>query len=693
MIEIPVGRSELKPQLLGLSSLSPFPGETSSARAQMWTSHMGQTLVVKGATPPRIMTGCEADYGNYTFKVRMPANATIVKVIQKYPKSAGYEAIEENPLTLVIYEDADTRQFGVAEVPLTSIRHQHFGFRYKATAAQQRIYQGSNIGKGTILSDSPNIDEYGNYNYGVEANVALMSVPGIIEDGVIVSEDFVKKISSKGYKTVVMECGKKRFPLNLYGKDSEDYKPFPDIGQVVNDEGLLFALREYNPILAPVLMSPKALRTPEHPHDVCCYATPGARVVDVKVLHDNRRGQLSPTPSGMEAQMEKYSKATSRMYKTLLETYHSLKRERKRQGRDIQITDQFQTLLQHALSDDPENSKERITRTYRNAPLDDWRVEITLEYDVVPGVGAKITGADGDKGVICAIWKTEDMPVDQHGNRADFIMDGDSTGKRMNIGRMYRMYIAANMAYYSNVVRDMVDKKVPTQQIWDMVLEYYSIISPKNRKLLLSDAYKGSPEYHIESIVKSGFYATIPTDNTIESPDIIRRLRKEFPLPIGPVTYRGRSGRMVTTKSDVLIGGLYILTLEKDGKDWAAVASAKIGHFGFPSKIHQRDRYSEPGRSNPTRITGEAEVRLFEAVAKGSSAELIEMSNNPITHRAVYRHILTADKPTAIAKVVDRQKFPRGRGRNLGFMKHIMACGGVGLIQIDPESGKTIRRL
>jgi DNA-directed RNA polymerase beta subunit len=42
---------------------------------------------------------------------------------------------------------------------------------------------------------------------------------------------------------------------------------------------------------------------------------------------------------------------------------------------------------------------------------------------------------------LCQIAKPEDMPVDQNGNRADIIMDPNSTVSRMNLGRVYEMYI------------------------------------------------------------------------------------------------------------------------------------------------------------------------------------------------------------------------------------------------------------
>jgi len=693
----PQGREQLAPQLLGLSSLNSFPAETSSSRAQMWTSHMGQTQVIRGSCPPVVSTGTEWDYGQYTFNIKMPCNAIIRKVIPKYnTRTVGYESIRENPSTLVIFEDADSRagRLDCIEIPRHCIHHQHFGFVYVPTAAEKMLYEGAHIAEGTIIADSPNVDENGDYNFGIEAQVALMSLPGVIEDGIIVSEDFLESITSVGIETRVFSFGKKRFPLNMYGRDSGDYRPFPEIGQAVAEDGIVCALREYDPILAPIHMSPQALRTPDPPHDDVIYAPPGAIVRDIQVWHDNRRTSAPPTPVGMEVQPARYHSAASRYYKAIVDTVDGVERERKRSGRPFQLGERLEEAMVKAIADDPSNGgDQKITYTYRNEPLDDWRIEITVEYPVIPDIGSKATGQDGDKGVFVEVRKREEMPVDMHGNRADIVMDAESGIKRMNMGRLYRQYFASACLYHTGVVRDMYDKKVSIEEIWNYLLGFYAICSPVKHRLLTSASYQGSAAEHVESVVKDQIRLTIPCDNPRRSIDMVRELEKEYPTPYGPVSFIGKRGNKITTKNKVRIGGMYILILEKTGNDWAAVSSGKTSHFGFPAKRTQRDRYSEPGRTGSTRVGGEAESRLGEAIAQGSFAELIEQSNSPVTHGNIVYNLLTHPTPSNMDSAVDRNVAPRGQGRNLRFPKHIFGCFGFRMIQVDPESGETLQRL
>lgn len=121
-----------------------------------------------------------------------------------------------------------------------------------------------------------------------------------------------------------------------------------------------------------------------------------------------------------------------------------------------------------------------------------------------------------------------------------------------------------------------------------------------------------------------------------------------------------------------------MLLLEKTGSDWSAVSSAKLQHFGLPSKLTNRDKHSAPGRNHPVRLLGEDEVRLFSAmVGSEIAAEFLEMSNNPTAHKHIMANILRADKPTGIENIIDRNVVPKGNARPLVFARHMLECAGM----------------
>ena len=281
--------------------------------------------------------------------------------------------------------------------------------------------------------------------------------------------------------------------------------------------------------------------------------------------------------------------------------------------------------------------------------------------------------------------------MDDNGIRADVIADGDSTIKRMNIGRLYEQYYNATSEYVTKRLREWMAN--PTAEnvaaAWEYLLGYYKIVSPRMYDLITGPSYTETPRTHLDTIVKPGSQGVrlwIPTDNPAYSPDIVEQLVKHYPIPITPVTYRGRSGNVVRTVSPVLIGSVYMMLLEKTGGDWSAVSSSKLQHFGIPARQTKFDKHSLPGRANPVRIAGESEVRLFAATIGGeATAELLEMSNSPQTHKHVYANILRAEKPTAIKKVVDRSVVPMGNSRALLFVHHALQCNGIEFYY-EPES-------
>lgn len=674
--------NELHRELLAANALNPWTGYNSSPRGSMFASHLGQSLNILGATPRRCLSGVEREFGKYTFSIKMPCDAQIIRRLDRYPRNLSGDSIKENPETLIIYEDVNTKEVGCLSLTRFKSLDRQFGFRYKYKPVESKLVPGQYVPKGTVIADSPAVTDSGDYMYGIEAETAFMSVPQVIEDGAVVRKGFLKELTTRGYESRVANWGNRRYPINLYG-DENHYKPFPDIGDRIREDGLLFALREYDELLGPVDMTPKALMEPDFFYDRLIYAEPGARVVDVVVHHDIN-ANYHPTPVGMEVQTEKYRKANSAFYKSIEEEYFRLKGRRKD---SLRLTPEFQRLVVEAFSDSAmtrsSGRKEKVVRTFRRNEIDDWRVEVTFEYDIVPTIGFKFTGTHGNKGIICDVWEDEKMPVDSKGNRADFIMDGDSVVKRMNIGVMYEQYINACSREVTQKVRELIggETKEELARAWEYLLGYYKIVSPPMYDVFVGGNYSYEPEHHLKEVAKNGVYLYLPSDNPVAYADVVRELRVKYPAHIGPVSYVGRSGKPSVTTSDVLIGSMYIILLEKTGEDWSGVSSAKLQHFGIPAKLTNADKYSAPGRAQPVRFLGESEVRLVSAMAGAPvTADLLDQSNSPGVHKEIVYNIAKAEQPTNVERIIDRHKLPVGQGRPMVFLRHMFECAGVRMV-------------
>ncbi len=671
--------AQLHRQLMGLSGLNFSDGNDSSPRKAMYTTHLGQALVIDKSTERRIQTGMEREFGKYTFSIKAPCNMEIVRVIERYRQTIGAESIAENPYTIVLYENVEDpdREIGMLEMPKFCSYHQHFGFPYKPTKHASEIRRGAAFPEGTIFLDSPSITENGGYKYGREMNVAFMTIPGVAEDGIVISEDVLQYLKIRTYETRIVEFGNDEFPLNLYGTIG-NFKAFPDIGDYIRDDGLLMALREYNEMLAPVKQNVYDLMEVDHIFDKSIYAAgPGGRIIDIRVHHDNS-AYNPPTPVGMEIQAAKYDVARRQFYTELLAEYNRLKRER---GDALKLQPKLHRLIVEALSVVGE-SESRIIKMSGKNPLNDWRIEFVIEYEITPTIGFKLTDCHGGKGVICKIMKPEDMPVDADGNRADIIMDPNATISRMNLGRLYEQY-------FNGASRDLVKRisqvltphtvmSAPqelTDEQFEILTQYYACYSTRMEHWFRHNRI--DKRQHLKKILSDGIYLYMPPDNEKEIRGIVKELEVKFPQTYGPVTYVGNSGNRVVTKNPVRIGSLYIMLLEKTGDDWTAVSSGMLQHFGVLAPIPKSLRYAKPSRTQAIRAIGETEARIYASyVGPEITVDILDRNNSVTSHEAVVDSILRAKIPTNIDNSINRKQVPMGNSRPLQIVKHIGQCAG-----------------
>lgn len=384
--------NQLHRELMSVCGLNPWHQHDSSARIAMFTSHLGQMLQIHGATERTFQTGMEAEYGKYTFNVAMPCDGKIVKIIERYRADLSQESIKENPETIVIYEDVDTKVLGYFSLPTYKSNHQYFGFRYVGKDGLRQLREGQFIRKDTVFLDSPSVTPEGGYKYGIQANVAMMSHPAVAEDGVLISDEFAQHLKYNTYETRVIEWGTEEFALNLYGT-VDNPKAFPDIGDSVRSDGVLMALRSCEPsILAGIEQSIYDAMEVDFTFDNIIYANgPGGRVVDIKIEHDLNNSNYSD--KNMDKQVQKYDSVRRNFHRKVVDFYNSM---RKLRGESLHISPELSNLVVQALAVMNEGpGHQRVTKLYRKVPLDIYRIEIVIEYTHTPDVGGKLTDVHG----------------------------------------------------------------------------------------------------------------------------------------------------------------------------------------------------------------------------------------------------------------------------------------------------------
>lgn len=705
--------NELHPELLGLQSLNFAAANDSPSRAVMFGSHFSQHLVIDGSEDSRIQTGAEQEFGKYTFGIRMPEDGKIIAIIPRFPAGVGKDSIPYNPETIVIYEKENTGEIDCFSITDFASYHQYFGYKYKFKEAVNQLKPNAYIAKGTVFADSPAVSENTNYGYGINLNIALMSIPSVSEDGIMISRDVLDKMKFRIYERRSIEFGESTFPLNLYGS-ADEYKVFPDIGSYINENGALMMLRTYDDDLMPVEMSVYDTREPDFMFDKGVYVRGGqglhdslgkGKVVDVRVIRNNSINRK--LPPAMCKQLDKYADAQLKFHEEIVKVSERIKYERSKKYGDnaVKLSPKLHRLIVESLAIlNQKHSNKKMTQTlnliYRKNPVDEYRVDVTIEYEITPNIGFKLSDRSGAKGVICKIEEPENMPVDANGVRADMVMDDTSTISRMNLGRLYCLYLGGSIRDTTAQIRKMYGSNKTTpeklqsidpsqfEQMYNYLLGYYQCISEKQFKFFSEQISQEEKYQHMADIINKGIYIYSPVNNDKDLPSIVKSIEAHYPPTYGPLSYVGNSGKRVTTKKNIRIGQIYVMLLDKIADDWSAVSSGKLQHFGVLSPVTKSEKFSFPYHNSPTRTIGESEGRIFAGYCgREAIAEMMDRSNNSAAQRNAVMNILTADKPTNIDEVVDRQFAPLGASRPLQLVNHIMGCAGI-RITYRPEKKK-----
>lgn len=677
-------------ELQGIAGTDPYLENNAASRTQMQTNNMGQWVIIERPTARLQQTGAERDHAKYTLGVKSPGNIRILKVIPRYPRTMGIDSIASNPEDLVIFENEDTRE--VNSMTLTTFRslHSTFGFRYKKGPAHDKIAQGEYIREGEVILKSPCVADNGDYLMGRELRALPATFPGIAEDGILIDEEVLEDF---GYKTIIrrtMSFGPDWIPLNMYGND-EAYAICPEINSYVRKDGLLIAVRPYSDSMSPYDHSKHGLQEFQEGYDQGIWIRHGGKVIDIKVIHDPLSNQARCL-AGTDAQLIKYANATQQFHNRVNDEYRLIQRQRS--GRAI-IGDQFSNIVRTSqYYTNGGKGGARMPAEQQKARLDDWYVEFTIETHHVPDIGSKFTGLHGDKGVIVGKFKRKDAPVDDYGETAEVVVSAKATVNRSIIGRLYEPKFNA---VFRDLCKDVLEdlgldplkqhnpnlleaklRKSDWRSYWAKFIRFGEIYNDE----YVGKAYRAATDERkiineLINMLNGDRIMYMRTDNEKTNEQITMEFNEEMPNRTSQLWITDTTGRRHRTVEKMMISSAYYLLLDKTGDDWAAVNSSNLQHYGLLARVTNTTKYSSLVRQQPSRIWGEAEVRILVAYTPPvATAELMDRNNNRETMEAMVEHILTADDPMNIDVLIDRNKIPYGRARTTELVNHVAETHG-----------------
>lgn len=688
--------AEIKPEFLGITACNPFAAMTSSPRLVMFFNHFSQRPSLLTPDSKLIKTGIEYELAKYINDVRAEEDCVVKAVIPRYFNS-GFSLIS-SLILIVEYEKVINSQpklvIDYIEVPYYVSQHSTFGATLAPSDFLQNIQVNQEIPKDTILATTPSYKEDASYGYGLNANVAFMSIPEVSEDGFVVSESFCQRAKMRVIETRTIFIDKDTIPLNLYG-DGDSYKFLPDIGENVKPNGLLCAIRPRNDWFSVGDLSNNSLTEHDPVFDTLTYVKTHSRVIDIKVIKTNYK--KNEFTDKVTEQLDYYANLLNIFNQTVLNQVNALMEAKKHIYKTVEHVElsprlhRLMTDIMIQLESSNINSKTKLT--YRKLPINQYKIDVTVESVLTPAEGFKQTCISAGKGVIVRVMPDEDMPVDAYGNRADVITDPSSTISRMNLGRVYESFLGAtardNRSRLINYVQTKYGQKklskivsILNNEDIDYIYNYlkglYAFINPQMDNFIIGLSQENL-RAHIREVLLDNLYLFYPPNNEYNIINVIGNIESSMYAPYyTSVTYRNTLGQMVTSKEKIRIGNFYIMMLEKIADDFMAVSSAKVNNFSFPVKSSSVDKHKYQHSHNPTKTMGETEDRIYNAYASAEfMAEIVDINTSPNSHKQIIKNILESSKPISGLPNLDRESNPYGQNKPLLIFKHMANAFGI----------------
>lgn len=710
--------TKLREELIGVHAVNPLTHHNSSQRNYMFSSHFSQALVLPEGEPHILQSGVDNRLAKYTFGAEVEKRCRVLAVIKKY-ESYDPEYVDVCTEQFVLVHTMDNELDVITVSNHHTGFHQTSGFEYIWNPKLDTLRKGNILEEGEKLSYSPAIAN-GGYGFGVNVNTAMMTHPDVAEDGVIISESFSKKFRHHVYEKIVVNFGTESFPLNLYG-DENNYKAFPEIGEKVNEHGVLIALRSFKDLnlnktgetdFTPGLLGVKSTMEFNPEFDECFYVRgpgkdvdigngrtePSGVVVDIEVFKNDKK--IPKLKTGADEYVEKYHKSYEKFGRDFLEAYDNAIDELR--GTDYKISPRLhQKVVQlglinyeynvNRLKNDPKYSQlykkmvgsnlpGKISTSYKSEKLDSYRVEITVRYTVVLTRGHKVTDFNGGKGVIVAVKPDHMMPFNSH-CRADMVVDSSSSIGRMNTARLYQPYFCLASRNVQANLRKMLGNRKFKELNENEIEEMFRYLMGFLGKF-------ATPQFHayakatfeekimiLKECVEKEVYIMFKITNEKKAYQIQQDIKhSEYKPPLErltiPVEKENGEVEYVVTKDPIYIGPLYTILLNKSADKMSFNSSPELNIFNFPNTVSSSMKHRRPYRNSPVKAISETENRLY-AVTGGRQGivELKDRANSPDTHIAIYRNLLDAEIPTNIDDVVDRKNNPYGKDAGIRLVK------------------------
>lgn len=675
----------------GSSIRLPFLTNNTSGRVVMAENQDTQKPPIRNPEPPIIDTGYGRQLKNFSYDIKIENDSIFIKAIKKHTYKEGSTIWDDDDwisMIIFVYDIIDER-LKHYEIDRYRVLGGKFGFRYIIDEKYiNNLEYRDIIPAGTKIAWSKSND-LETHSTGRNLNTLFCSLPEVGEDTILMSDDVLKHYRIYQYEDFEASYGKNSILGNAHGNEDE-YKAFPDVGDVVEAAHILFTKipldirslkkEDFSIIDNAMLYTNKGLmsRRPHFSnHTLMKYK---GKVVNIDIYHNPKSGE-NIEADDLSIQTAKYLMAINNYHKEIVELYKFYKKNFV--GGNIDPDTNNLIVESMVYTEEPIKGRvPNISRKKKRSKLDIYTIKMTVEYDLTPNQSWKFTNNYGGKGVIKIIPK-EDMPYDANGVRADVCMFSKGLVSRTNLGGLYEQYIASSSRQTKKAIIDLLaikeSSEIDTLSVGELdtaynylldYLSYYNTIQYKlysgtftGNKFMSEDRVNAVREVTIDDkkeilkqIYDRELYIAynVQEDETIF--DIVVRLEdSKFKLNIVPVYIKDPiTNTFKQLKSRSIISPMYIGMLNKISDDFLGGSTYFLNGYGLPTGKSKEDgRF--PYKFKGVRGWGESEMRLVAGYGSPLLVQkLMDRSKSIENHRQFYRNQLLAKGVTSEDLIPDR---------------------------------------
>lgn len=669
-------------------TLISFPSDTDSSRALMNTSQQKQFLTLLEPDVPHVLTSFENAFGKYNRSYKkLEGTWQVLDKIDKFGDGTVY--------TLILYNE-DTHTFDMVEKVTAVAKTEKFGFLYN-NDKMDHLQRGDRL-KDEVLYKSTSYDDHMNYRLGKNALVMYSTSNPTIEDAIYVRKGWADSVRFVELDNVSVSLNDNDILINRYGTDS-DYKPFPMVGEKVNDNIICTTRRIIKEHLLYDFQS-KNLRQ-SCSTDVDYFTSKDAVVYDINVyyngddefptnlFHDELgliydccckyadKLTLAAREIKEKCKASKKYKYTPNIPYIISKYQHMSDQEWKWKNKDREFSNILVTFKTYAIVSLQAGYK--LVGRYGDKGViskiaSDRIAEDTGEMDYIRGMikdgvldsfNEDLTPEElAELSNRFHVVEDSEMPYMEDGTKVDVLLNASGAIRRLNEGQLDEV----DLAFQMECLRKKIAETEDLDEKYDILFRFLQIVNEDEYKFFYGKYSQWDTKVTIDGhtvrllnskekkafmddVEKNGIYLVKPPHKRIRY-DTVKAVYHEFPF-IQPIQlYIDKFGiprKKIMRKC--IVGTKYMYVLKQtSNKNFSARSMGRVNKKGLPEKSSdKRDNRAEISH-NPLKL-GEVH-NLMSAVSGRDMAENnLFTRSSPVGRRSLGRILEAAGNPSQIHKI------------------------------------------